>query len=113
MIRFYMDEHVPSPVTMALRSRGVDVLTAQEDERGGASDPAVLQRSIELGRILITFDKHFFAIVASEQRVHADFPGVVIIPRNLSYRQCIDDLELMAKCSEPAEWAGKLIRLPI
>jgi hypothetical protein len=113
MIHFYMDEHVPGPVTVGLRSRGVDVLTAQEDGRGGAKDSAVLQRSIEVGRILVTFDKDFCAIVADAQQVQSEFPGVVMIPDHLSYRQCIDDLELIAKCSEPAEWAGKLTRLPI
>jgi hypothetical protein len=113
MIRFYMDEQVPGPVTKGLRSRDVDVITAQEDDREGAQDAAVLQRSIELGRILVTFDKDFFAIIANQQRVSADFPGVVMIPKHLSYRECIDDLELMAKCSESIEWIGKLTRLPI
>ena len=32
-VAFYMDEHVPKPITLALRIRGVDVLTAQEDDR--------------------------------------------------------------------------------
>lgn len=31
-IRLYMDVHIPRPVTVGLRLRGVDVLTAQEDE---------------------------------------------------------------------------------
>jgi Domain of unknown function (DUF5615) len=113
MNRFYMDEQVPGPVTKGLRDRNVDVLTAQEDGREGAKDANVLNRSVELGRILVTFDKDFFALTASQQHVQADFPGIVMIPKRLSYRECIDDLELMAKCSDPSEWSGKLTRLPI
>lgn len=30
-VAFYMDEHVPRAISVGLRLRGVDVLTAQED----------------------------------------------------------------------------------
>jgi len=39
-LAFYMDVHVPRAITSALRLRGIDVLTAQEDgsaELGSAS----------------------------------------------------------------------------
>ncbi len=32
-IALYMDHHVPKAITVALRSRGVDVVTAYEDGR--------------------------------------------------------------------------------
>jgi len=38
-VGLYMDEHVPRAITEGLRLRGVDVLTAQEDNRRRASDP--------------------------------------------------------------------------
>lgn len=55
-LKLYMDEHMPRAVTVGLRLRGVDVLTVQEDARGGADDPAVLDRATELGRLLVTQD---------------------------------------------------------
>jgi len=39
-IALYMDEHVPRAITNGLRLRGVDVITAWEDNRGGADDSA-------------------------------------------------------------------------
>jgi hypothetical protein len=37
-----MDEHVARSITLARRQRGVDVMTAREDGRFGASDAALL-----------------------------------------------------------------------
>jgi predicted nuclease of predicted toxin-antitoxin system len=51
-VGLYMDEHVPRAITEGLRLRGVDVLTAQEDNRRCASDSELLDRATELGRIL-------------------------------------------------------------
>jgi hypothetical protein len=51
-VGLYMDEHVPRAITEGLRLRGVDVLTAQEDNRRRASDSELLDRATELGRIL-------------------------------------------------------------
>ena len=39
-----MDVHVPSAITIALRVRGVDVLTAQEDNSQELEDAALLDR---------------------------------------------------------------------
>ena len=44
-IALYMDEHVPRAITDGLRLWGVDVITAWEDERGGADDSALLDRA--------------------------------------------------------------------
>ena len=37
-IRLYMDHHVPRAITQALRTRGVDVMTAFEDGAAHFSD---------------------------------------------------------------------------
>jgi hypothetical protein len=47
MIRLYMDEHVPGPITRGLRRRRVEVLTAQEDGAEGWDDPRLLDRATE------------------------------------------------------------------
>lgn len=56
-----MDENVPRSVATGLRLRGVDFLTVQEDGWGGASDPEVLSRATELGRVLISRDDDLLA----------------------------------------------------
>lgn len=49
-VALYMDEHVHRAITTGLRLRGVDVLTAQEDNRGNTPDPVLLDRATELQR---------------------------------------------------------------
>lgn len=113
-IRFYMDEHVPWPITCGLRERGVDVLTAQDDLREGDDDEELLDRAAELHRLVVTYDHDFFQVVGERQAAgEIDFPGVFIATSRVGYRACIDDLELIAKCSEPEEWQGMLTRLPL
>ena len=41
-LRLYMDVHVRRAVTIALRLRGVDVMTAQEDRASRLDDPQLL-----------------------------------------------------------------------
>jgi predicted nuclease of predicted toxin-antitoxin system len=113
MIAFYMDEHVPGAITKGLRDRGVDVITVQDDGRDGHEDLRVLDRATELKRIVVTIDRDYFAITAACQTAAKPFQGVVLAPGTLSYRQRIDDLEMIAKCSDPIEWADKLTILPL
>lgn len=55
-ISFYMDVQVPFAITEQLRRRGVDVLVAQEDGARRFSDPDLLDRASELGRVFVTQD---------------------------------------------------------
>lgn len=72
-----MDHHVPRAITLALRLRGVDVLTAHEDGRADWADPALLDRAGELGRVLFTRDEDLLAEAVKRQREGGDFHGVV------------------------------------
>ncbi len=113
-VRFYMDEHVPSPITNGLRDRGVDVLTVQEDFREGDDDGLLLDRAAELGRVVFTYDSDFYWHAAKRQAAGIEFTGIIIVGvSKLSNRQCIDDLEMIAKCCELDEWVGKISRLPL
>ncbi len=55
-IALYMDEHVPRAITIALRMRGVDVITAQEDNADGMPDQELLDRASQLQRVLFTVE---------------------------------------------------------
>jgi len=41
-IKLYMDHHVPKSITVGLRLREVDVITAYEDESHELDDPLLL-----------------------------------------------------------------------
>jgi hypothetical protein len=56
-----MDQHVPRATTTGLRLRNVDVLTAVEDGASHADDPWLLDRAMELGRVLFSQDDYLLA----------------------------------------------------
>jgi rRNA-processing protein FCF1 len=54
-----MDVHVHAAITEQLRRRGVDVITAQEDQSDRLPDDQLLERARILGRVLFTNDVRF------------------------------------------------------
>jgi predicted nuclease of predicted toxin-antitoxin system len=113
MLRLYMDEHVRRAVTRALRMRGVDVLTAQEDGMEGTPDPELLQRASELGRVLFTQDDDFLVEATRRQRAGDSFAGVLYAHQDVPVRVCIDHLELIAVACEPGEYQDRVEYLPL
>jgi Domain of unknown function (DUF5615) len=67
-LAFYMDHHVPRAITLGLRLRGVNVLTAYEDGTSELDDVALLDRASELGRVLFTRDDDLLVEAAKRQR---------------------------------------------
>lgn len=53
-IALYMDVHVPQAITDQLRRRGIDVLTAFDDETQELPDDRLLERVTQLKRVLFT-----------------------------------------------------------
>jgi hypothetical protein len=72
-----MDVHIPRPITLGLRARGIDILTAQEDGADRMSDPHLLNRATQLGRVLFTFDSDLLKRAAECQASGDPFSGVI------------------------------------
>ena len=53
-VAFYMEHHVPRAITLGLRLREADVITAYEDGTNQLDDARVLDRAGDLGRVLFT-----------------------------------------------------------
>lgn len=113
-VKLYMDVHVRRAVTNGLRLRGVSVLTAQEDGTARLDDPSLLDRATELGHLLFTHDDDLLREAARRQQASEAFAGVVYAHQlNITIGQCIDDLELTAKTTEPEEWQNRIMYLPL
>jgi predicted nuclease of predicted toxin-antitoxin system len=56
-----MDQHIPRAITVGLRLRGIDVITAFEDKASEMNDSELLNRASELGRVLFTQDNDLLA----------------------------------------------------
>jgi len=113
-VAFYMDENVPRAVTNGLRLKGVDVLTAQEDNREGTPDPILLARATELQRVMFTQDEDFLVIAQLRQQEGINFGGVIYIHnQRLFIGSCVEDLEIIAKVYEPEDLANQVLYLPL
>ena len=113
-VRFYMDVHVPLAITEQLRMRDVDVLTAQTDNATRLEDSPLLERATDLNRILFSRDKDLLKIAADRQRDNPSFSGLVYAHQlRVSIGRCVEDLELIAKATNPDEWIGKVTFLPL
>ena len=113
-VSLYMDAHIHSAITAGLRNRGVLVLTAQEDGSDRLSDPDLLDRATLLGHILFTNDKDFLIEGARRQRAGETFGGIIYAHAlYVAIGKCIDDLEVIAKVSDPPDLADRVIHLPL
>jgi predicted nuclease of predicted toxin-antitoxin system len=109
-----MDVHVPAVISRTLLARGVDVLTAQADGTTRLDDPALLDRAGRLGRVLFTRDEDFLNEAASRQRHGDSFTGVIYAHQlRVTIGQCVQDLEIIAKCCDPADLANRVEHLPL
>lgn len=112
--KLYMDVHVPTAVTFALRRRGFDVLTCQDDGTGEFDDVEVLERSTLLNRVLFTQDTDFLNIGSAWQSAGNEFREVVFAHQlGPSIGQIIEDLELLLSVATEEELSNRVIHLPL
>ena len=113
MVLLYMDHHVPSAITGGLRQRGVDVLTAAEDNAAMLDDDALLDRATLLGRVLFSQDHDLLAL--AQQRAHTGRPfgGIVYAHQmSISIGQAVRDLELIVKVLDPDDMCNRVEYIP-
>ena len=99
-----MDQHIPRAITVGLRLRGIDVITAFEDKANEMNDSELLNRASELVRVLFTQDNDLLAEAAKRQKNGMLFQGVIYAHQmNNSIGACVNDLEIIVKAAEPDE----------
>lgn len=114
MISLYMDQHIPRAITVGLRLRGIDVITAFEDKANEMNDSELLNRASELGRVLFTQDDDLLAEAAIRQKNGILFQGVIYAHQlHISIGACVNDLEIIVKAAEPDELVNSVIFLPL
>jgi len=96
------------------RQSSLDLLRVQDAGLHSADDPTVLEWAARQGRVLISHDvatitRHAYERVAAGQPM----PGVFQVPRSVPLAQAIEDLLLIAECSQPGEWEGQVRYLPL
>ncbi|MEK7786929.1 MAG: DUF5615 family PIN-like protein [Chloroflexota bacterium] len=76
-VKFYLDEHVDLDIAKALRRRGIDVTTAQEEDQRRTDDVILLETATRQSRVFVTQDADALRIAARGLR-HA---GIAYAPQ--------------------------------
>jgi hypothetical protein len=114
VIALYMGHNVPRSITVGLRLRGVDVITAYEDGADDMDDSALLDRATELGRVLFTHDDDLLAETTKRQQEDISFGGVIYVHQmGATIGSCISDLEVIANAGEPEDLLNQVQFLPL
>jgi hypothetical protein len=112
-VQLYFDVHVDKAIHDQLRLRGVDVLRAQDDAAAELTDEDLLQRAMDLGRLIFTQDICFKALAEDRQRQGKTFAGLLFGNQSgVTVGTYVRDLELIAKATESPEWVNVVQHLP-
>ena len=110
----YMDHSVNGAIVAGLRRRGVNVLTAQEDDHHEAPDSVVIDRATELGRVVFAQDVDFLIDADRRQRLGIHFHGVIYAHQTqVPIGRCIEDLQLLVEAENIENLVNNVIRLPL
>jgi hypothetical protein len=96
------------------RNPALEIVTVQDVGLSGADDKAVLEWAAREGRVLLSHDVSTLTKHAYE-RVEAglEMPGVFEVNQSLPVGGVIEDILLLAECSDEDEWEGQVRYLPL
>ena len=113
-IKLYMDHNVPRAITAGLKAAGVDIITSYENGTQELTDPELLDRAMEMDRVLFTRDYHLLQEAVKRQRNGKAFAGIIYTHQlRISIGRCIRDLEIIAKAGEPEDLKNRIEFLPL
>ena len=97
------------------RVAGLDLVTAQDVGLAGRTpDPVVLEWAAGQSRVVLTHDKSTMPDFAW-RRVCAGqpMPGMFVVPQSLAIASAINDIALIAECSDAQDWDRRVEYLPL
>src|SRR5262245_57515903 len=104
-IRYQFDEHLPTVVAVALRSRGIDTVTAAEIGVRKVADRQVLAIAHEASRVIVTRDKDFLRLDADG----VPHSGIVYVGQKTgAIGELIEMLELVCEAISAEEMIGHI-----
>jgi predicted nuclease of predicted toxin-antitoxin system len=116
MFRLLADENFNEDIVrgLLLRQPDLDIVRVFDNGLAGADDPEILSWAAENSRIVLTHDRATMADFAYD-RVAAGLtmPGIFILNDRFPVGQAIQEILLMAVCSEQAEWDGRVVHVPL
>jgi hypothetical protein len=115
-VRFLADADLNKAIVSGVirREPSVDFLTAHAAGLRGLTDPEVLTLAAQQRRVLVSHDvgtmpAHF----RSFRRAGNRSAGVFLVPQSLDTGAAIEELMLIWRASDSAEWENRLVWLPL
>ena len=116
MLRLASDENFNGDIVRGLLYRlpELNLVRVQDVGLEGAIDPVVLVWAAENDRIVMTHDRATLPDFAYERVVAGEaMPGVFVVSDRLPVGRAIEEISLVAICSEASEWVGRVLYLPL
>lgn len=116
MLRLLADENLNHDLIRGVLRRvpTLDLRRIQDVGLRELDDPGVLEWAAHEERIVITHDVNTMPAFAHERiRRNQRMPGLFVVNQQAALAAVIDDVVLIAICSESGEWAGRVIFLPL
>ena len=116
MLRLAADENFNNDIVRGLlrRKPDLDIIRLQDIGLSGADDSTVLEWAVHEGRVLLAHDVSTMTRYAYERVMSGKpMPGVFEVSRLTSIGVAIEDILLLAECTEDGEWEGQVRYLPL
>ena len=116
MLQLLADENFNGSIFrgLLLRSPELDLVRVQDVGLTGIDDEAVLEWAAARNRLLLTHDFKTIPKYAYERlQSGLPMPGVIVCDVYFPVRDGIDEIQLIAECSDPGEYDGLVIYLPL
>lgn len=116
MLRLATDENFTASILSGLSRQAphLDIVRIQDFGLASASDPQILQWAARERRVVVSHDRKTMPPFAYEMiRNNTLMYGVVIASARMPTAAAIDEILLLALCSDEAELVGRVIQLPL
>ncbi len=116
MLLFLADEDFNGRIVrgLFLRKNDLDLVRVQDVGLQGSDDEIILEWAEDHGRILLTHDARTIPQhVRNRLTDGLHFPGAFIVDDQAPIGSSIQDIILVAECSEKIEWRDHIFYLPL
>ena len=116
MLRLLSDENFDGKIIrgLFLRQPDLDLVRVQDVGLQELDDPTILAWAAEHDRIVVTYDRATMPDFAYKRLAKKEpMSGLFVVSDRTSIRQTIDEILLLANCTEQKEWKGIVLHLPL
>ena len=116
MLKLLSDENFNGDIVrgLFLRQPNLDLLRVQDVGLLKVDDPTILAWAASNERILLSHDRATMPDFAYERLLKGEqMAGLFVVNDRMPIRQAIDELLLLVDGSEPMEWNGVVLYLPL